>query len=340
MSKVVRIGLLAVIAIGVALLFLPRSRTAVSLPQDEASSSLTGAATDAERTEGGSQGLRFAKRDRGARGSLSGTEVAGALLVDDDGNFYPSTDAIALFDYFLSAAGEKPDEDIVARIREEIRRRLSPPADAQALAFLDRYLSYRERGIALAATDAGDDDLRARFDRLRALRRDVFGEELAARLFGDEEAGTEVTLRQREIAIDPNLDEAEKADRIEKLYDELPEPMREARKQMLAATTLRADEARIRAEGGSEEDVRAMRVERFGEEAADRLEELDERRAEWDSRLDAFRSERARILADASLTAQQQRSAIARLLEDSFDEAERVRVEALDRLAAESNGDE
>jgi lipase chaperone LimK len=277
----------------------------------------------------------LAAHDRDASDSLDGTDVAGGFFVDPDGNFQPTADAITLFEYFLSTLGEKPEADVVERIRAEIRRRLSPPADAQALAFLDVYLTYRERAVALAATDAGEEDLRARFDRLRALRREVFGEDVATRVFADDEAVAEVALRQREVAADPELSDAEKAERIEKLYDELPAPMRAARTQALAATRLRADEARIRAEGGSEEDIRALRVERFGEEAADRLEALDARRAEWDTRLAAFRSERARILADSELTAQERSAAIARLLAESFDEAERIRIDALDHMASE-----
>jgi lipase chaperone LimK len=258
------------------------------------------------------------------------------LLVDSGGNFTPTPEAIELFEYFFSTTGEEPLEDIVARIRDEIRQRLSPPADAQALVFLDRYLLYRERGVALGAADPGDDDLRARFEALRSLRREIFGDELAARLWGEEEAVAEVAVRQREVAADPELSDEEKVARIEELYDELPAPMREARRQALAAAMLRADEAKIRERGGSDGDIRRLRAERFGEEAAERLADLDRRRADWNVRVEDFRAERSRILADASLSEQERRTAVARLLAERFDEAERTRIEALDRIAADA----
>ena len=267
--------------------------------------------------------------ERGFVGSLKGTEVAGGLLRDEAGNFLPTPDALVLFEYFLSATGEASRDEITARIRAEIARRLDPPADAQAYAFLDRYLSYREQGRALA-TDAEDDaDLRARFERLRELRRQTFGEEVAVALFGEEEAVAEISIAQREIAADASLDEEEKAARIEDLYAQLPEPVRRAREQTMAALQLRADEARLREQGAGAEEIRRLRVERFGEEAAARLDALDRERAEWDRRLADFRAESTRIRSDRSLTPRQQDAAIARLMAERFAENERIRVEAL-----------
>jgi lipase chaperone LimK len=99
---------------------------------------------------------------------------------------------------------------------------------------------------------------------------------------------------------------------------------------------LRADEAKIRERGGSDGDIRRLRAERFGEEAAERLADLDRRRADWNVRVEDFRAERSRILADASLSEQERRTAVARLLAERFDEAERTRIEALDRIAADA----
>lgn len=341
MNRNLRLALLVFVVAGLASLLLPRSRP---LPPSTVSADAPAEAVPSPPSSpnpslatGRRDGAESGSRKRAIQDSLSGTDVAGALLVDADGNFYPSTDAIELFDYFLSTTGERPMEEIVERIRAEIRRRLSPPADAQALAFLERYLHYRERGIALAATDASEEDLRARFERLRSLRRDVFGEELASRLFAEDEAVADVAIRQREVAEDPALDDETKAARIEELYDQLPPPLREARRQALAATRLRSDEARLRAEGASDADIRALRVERFGEEAADRLDDLDRRRGEWSARVEDFRQERARLLADPRLGEDQRRAAVARLFAESFDERERLRVEALDRIAAETD---
>jgi len=332
-----RVLLVVVVLGGLAFLLWPRRVHDLQSPVATGEAPAVGAAprepADGSRRQGAAR--RALPHEAATDESLQGTDVAGGLLVDADGNFVPGPESVALFEYFLSMTGEKSPEEILAAIQDEIRKRLEPPAEAQALAFLDRYMLYRERGVALGRSDAGGEDLRARFDRLRSLRREIFGEDLAARLFGDEEAQADVAIRQREVAADPNLTEEEKAARIEKLYDELPAAAREAREQAMAVLHLREDEERIRTAGGSEQDIRELRVERFGEEAADRLEDLDRERAEWDTRFQDYRGERARILADPSLSQADRQAALQRLLESRFDENERVRARALDGLADE-----
>ena len=264
--------------------------------------------------------------------SLQGTEVGGGFAVDAAGNFVATTNAIAVFEYFLSTTGELSPEEILRRIQAEIGKRLGPPADAQATEFLGRYMSYRDRARALGAGHSEEAGLRERFQRVRDLRREMFGEEVADRLFGQEDAAAEIAITQREIAEDPSLSDQEKAARIAELYDDLPEPMRKAREESMAAIKLRQDEEKMRRDGADEEQIRRMRVERFGEEAADRLDALDREDAEWSSRLLAFRQERQRIRSDSSLTAEQREGAVARLMEELFDERERIRVLALDEI--------
>ncbi len=267
--------------------------------------------------------------------SLIGTDIDGGLLTDAHGGFRPTTDAIDLFDYFLTASGELPLEEILARIRDEIRARLESPAREQAMDFLELYMEYRRRGAGLGAPATDDGDLRGRFEAIRDLRRAMFGDELAGELFGMEEAQAEVMLRARDIAEDPDLDEAAKKAAIEEALEDLPAPLREAREAALAAQRLRQDEARLRDEGADDAAIRALREERFGVEAADRLDELDRQRARWQSRVDLYRTQRDAIAADPSVTAAAREQAIADLLERSFQPEERLRVQALDRLAAQ-----
>ncbi|MBI5506709.1 MAG: hypothetical protein HY899_18120 [Deltaproteobacteria bacterium] len=347
MNRPTRILLVAIVVIGLGLLFARgRDSRRASGDFDDRLAAVAGAQKNTSR--GASQAA--AGRVHGARSiesrstpgasasaqlpdSLQGTDTAGALLVDEAGNFVATAEALDLFEYFFSATGEETPEQIVARIRDEIAKRLGPPADAQARAFLERYLLYRERGMAMGAGETEGAELRAGFERLKSLRREIFGEEIAAALFGDEEAQADVSIRQREIAADPDLSDDEKAARIQALYDELPEPLRHAHEQTLAVLNLQRDEARLRAQGGDDAAIRALRVERFGEGAADRLEALDRENAAWDSRLRDFDAERARILADQSLSAAARDAAIARLLQERFDERERIRVAAIDEAS-------
>lgn len=345
MTTRTRTVLLIVFLLGVAFVVMPRDEAHVpSAPSPEPAAGSANAAPDGSPMPESRRGERAPTREREVQPpapeklapSLRGTEIAGALLVDEDGNFVATADALSMFEYFFTVSGEASREEIVARIRTEIAARLDPPAEAQALAFLERYLAYRDRGLTFGTPGPEDTDLRSRFEKIRDLRREIFGEELASRLFGEDEAAAEVAIRQREIAEDPDLSPEEKAAAIEKSYEDLPEPLRKAREETLAAVRLMEDTDRMRAEGASAEEIRDMRVERFGEEAADRLEDLDRENAAWDGRMAAYRAERDRILASGGLSDVQKAAAIDDLVRSRFEENERLRVEALDAIEAES----
>ena len=256
--------------------------------------------------------------------SLRGTDVDGGFLIDAEGRFVPSRDALDLFDYFFVASGEESEDAIVARIREEIQRRLGPNATPGALAFLEAYLRYRERTRDLAGRAAPEDAL----DAVVEIRRDEFGAD-ADRLFGADEARIRMSLAQREIAGDPSLDEDEKRALMEALYAELPPEAQRARRRSMAPARLRADEADLRRAGATDAEVRAHRAELFGEEAADRLAALDQRRAEWDERVAAYLREREEVLADASRPRADREAEAETLLLERFAGPERLRVRAL-----------
>lgn len=264
--------------------------------------------------------------------SLRGTEVDGGLVVDEAGNFVVTPDAIEMFDYFFVASGEEPDEDIVARIIAEIERRLGPGATAIALQLLDRYLEYRARVSELAAVGAAR-SLAEQFEDVVALRREIFGDD-ADLLFGSEEARVRVALAQREIALDPSIPDDERAELIDALNEELPESDRLARERATAPARLLEVEAQLRSEGASETEIRERRADLFGDDAADRLAELDRARAAWDARVASYRRERDAIAADPALTEVEREAAVSALLDGSFDGPERLRVEALDRIEA------
>lgn len=272
--------------------------------------------------------------------SLRGTRVDGGLVVDADGHFVPTLDARRLFDYFLTATGEVPDDALHARIEREIARRLPEGAAREALALLDRYLGYRERVRALATADVpDDDDLDSRLATLVALRRETLGPDAAEAFFAEEEADARRLLESRRIANDPSLSPEERAARVEAIFAaaeaDLPAEVREARAAARLATTLRGAEAEVRARGGDDAEIAALRARLAGPEAAARLAELDRTRSEWRGRVEAYRTARDRLLHDSSLDAAARDAAVARLLGESFTPAEQRRVAALDQIAAD-----
>jgi lipase chaperone LimK len=266
-------------------------------------------------------------------GSLAGTEPDGAFAADADGNLIVSPELRRAFEYWFAATGEEPEARIRARIAAEIRAHLPEPARAAALALVARFITYRERARDLAA-DAPE-DLAARAAAVHDLRREVFGADADA-LFSDEEALTAFALAERRIAADPALTDDQRAAQLDQLLAAAPEPIRAARAAATAPLRLARDEAALRAAGGTAEDVRRLREERVGPEAADRLAALDDARAAWRARVDSYRAARATIDADAALDVAARAEAIAALRGRYFSGPELLRIEALDRLAGAS----
>ena len=266
--------------------------------------------------------------------SLQGADVPGGLGVDADGNLIVAPGVRVLFDHFLSAVGEEPLEVIRGRIIAEIRRRLPPKAQVQAIDLLDRYLEYRERARELYTAGASD-NLDARLQQIRDLRRDVFGEKDAEGLFGAEEAVDYVAAAQVEIAKDKSIPEEERQRRIAALAQQLPEEVRQAREEVMKPQRFFAEQEQLRARGASPQEVRALRERYWGAEAADRLEQVDQEETEFQGRVDAFRAERAKIEANAALPPEERQRQIDELARARFSEPERLRLEALDRIEQE-----
>jgi lipase chaperone LimK len=257
--------------------------------------------------------------------SLAGTEEDGALRVDDAGDLIVEPAVLRLFDYYLSATGEESPAALRARIVAAIQRRhLGARGEGQAVALLDTYLGYREAARGLRAPG---DDPEARLTALQDLRRRSFGADTAAKLFGREEQMLSGALERRRLLADRTLPEADRATRLARLEADLPPDVQRARAEATRPLRERADEEAMRASGATDDDIRAVRVAAYGEEAADRLAALDAQRAEWRRRLDAFRDARAAALQAEGDPARRE-AAVQAILDASFTPLEQIRVRA------------
>jgi lipase chaperone LimK len=263
------------------------------------------------------------------------------LRVDERGDLILGPEVIAFFDYFFSASGEEPDEAIRARILAAIRERLDGPAGLQAAALLDQYIGFREAARALRVDlgfgAEGEADPAARLEVIRRLRREHFGEEAAEQLFGDEEQEAAVAAAQREVMRDPSLSPEEREAKIAALEADLPEAAQEARAEARRPLAQQAEEEALRAAGATPEELRRHRVATVGQEAADRLADLDRRREAWSQRVEEFRKERARIAA-AMQDKRARGAAEQALLERSFTPQEQLRVRAILKAKGEPLG--
>ena len=263
--------------------------------------------------------------------SLRGSDVDGALVIDSEGHFIPSSSALELFDYFLAASGEQSDEQIRRRIIAEIEHRLSPEAAFDATLLLDTYLDFRDALRDMAQNSEAPAGLAQRWQTIRQLRREYFGEEEAAVLFGTSEQVITVDLERRRIHLDTSLSSENKFLQLQALSEALPTAIRAARQRANAPARNHAAVIALRQQGADNEEIFALRASDFGDAAAQRLATLDKQQDEWRQRLVDYHTARDELLNKPN-SAFASATALATLRSLHFnDEYERRRVRALDK---------
>ena len=260
--------------------------------------------------------------------SVRGTEVDGQLGVDAAGNLLISSQIRHLFDYYLSMVGEENAADTQQRIRDHLAQQLSQPALGQALALLDNYLDYQQQLAELESrfpVTESLDDLFAREQAVQRLRATLFDRETHAAFFAGEEIYNNFTLERLAIHRDSSLDEQQKALATEALRESLPEEMQQLLVPQIHQD-LRQQTQELLAAGADHGEIRQLRMQMLGPEATERLEALDQRRAQWQQRVASFNQERDAILDQSGLADVDRQAAVNALLEEQFTETERLRL--------------
>ena len=260
--------------------------------------------------------------------SVRGTDIDGQLEVDSQGNLIISRQVRHLFDYFLSLVGEEELSQSIARLRHYLTEHLEDPARQQALALLDSYLDYQQQVATLETrfpVTGTLDDLYAREQAVQQLRASLFSREAHAAFFGSEELYNGFTLERLAIMRDDNLDDQQKAQAIEDLRENLPEEMQQLLVPQLHQE-LRQKTLALREAGADEQAIRSLRMELLGPDATERLEALDQSRAEWQQRVADFQRERDSIMNQPGLADDDRQAAVNALLEEQFSETERLRL--------------
>ena len=258
--------------------------------------------------------------------SLADTDIDGAVELDAKGQLIPSLSLRRLFDQVLSSVGELS----IAQIRQLLATRLdqltTPEGKRQALAAFERYLRYLQ-SVDAAASRLNELPFRERLAALSELRRQHLGSDMAEAFFADEEAYQRYTLDRRDLAEQTGLTPEERAARERDLLQALPESAREPYVQQLKTDADIADADAIDTSSSNPDERYRLRSERFGEEAAARMELLDRERNAWDQRVAAYQRERARW---QSAEAAARDAALSAYLTAHFSEAEQRRIRSLE----------
>jgi lipase chaperone LimK len=271
--------------------------------------------------------------------SFRGTEVDGRFEVDASGNLIINEEVRHLFDYFLAAIGEEPLERTIERLRDYIDATLEAPARGQAQALLDQYLDYKQQ-LAQLEQDlpqlATLDGLRSREAAVQALRARVFSAEAHQAFFAREEGFNRFSLERLAIRQNSVLDDADRAAAIDQLRAALPEELQvhvlpQLQQELRVQTKQLGPDA-------TPEKIRQLRQQLVGAEATSRLEALDVQRQQWRQRLQSYVNEKQRLEAHPGLSGTEREAALQRLIEERFDERERLRLEAAERLLQSREG--
>jgi len=268
--------------------------------------------------------------------SFSGTQVDGEFQLDEQGNLRITRDIVQIFDYFLSAIGEESLAQSIERLQAHIRAQLPAPAEAQALALLEQYLDYK-RQLVLLERDLPQlpslDALKQREMAVQALRARLFSSEVHQVFFAADESYNLFTLERLAIQRNDSLDANAKGAALDRLRDGLSEELQASVLPQLH-TELRSQTSALQAAGGSAEQVQALRQQLVGNQAASRLQALDQQRQNWKQRLERFQQEKSAIENHPGLTSADKQAAIQRLTQEQFDERERLRLDASAQLAS------
>nr|WP_298111182.1 lipase secretion chaperone [uncultured Pseudomonas sp.] len=269
--------------------------------------------------------------------SLQGSDHDVRLHTDADGNLLIEADILHLFEFYLSALVEEPLELCLTRISLALAEQLQGAALDQARDLLKRYLDFKIALVELhalpGAVDASGayalDAIELRQQRLRDLRLQHFSAHEAQVFFQEEDSYDDYMLQRLKLAQDQSLDPAERQQALERLEQQLPEAMRQARQQATQQTQLYELTEQMKQDGASAEALFQARAEVLGDEAATALAELDQRQAQWNSRLASYEEEREAI-RQSGLSTQDQQAAVASLIERRFEPEERLQVQAME----------
>jgi len=269
--------------------------------------------------------------------SLADIKHGVVLQMDEDGNLIVNSHTHDLFEFYLSAMGEEPLEQILIRIRHDIGQQLTSVAKDQAFLLLKNFVDYKIE-LSSPSTDlknyasnesSGLASLKSQKAQVSSLRAHYFAPSTYQAFFEQEENYDTFMLSQLEINQNPHLDAIQKSQQIDALLDQLPEEIKRVRHTVSRHGELFQTANNMRSNGASNEDIYQLRARSLGDEAATALAELDVKRSLWQQRLSHYAQQRDAIL-DSGLSDDDSLQAIDALINLNFSHPEIVRVKALD----------
>jgi lipase chaperone LimK len=277
--------------------------------------------------------------------SLKGTEIDGLYPVDTDGNLLLSKSIKYRFEYFLSLMGEFELAQVMEMIKDDIKSNLDGPAKEQALKLFDDYVAYKfaltELEASLSAPESYEvndiERMRSQLQQMQDVRREYLPVDAVDAFFGFDEIYDDFMLARLEVQNNQQLTASEKQEQLNGLEQNLPQDVQTMRDetQRISQVFLLTEE--LSKKGATSEDVYAINEQEFGQEAALRLQELNEQRNQWQSRVDSYVNEKQAIKNDDSLTQSEVGEQLLILKDSQFSPAELAKLSAYELMKKESS---
>ncbi|WP_045495402.1 lipase secretion chaperone [Vibrio hyugaensis] len=229
------------------------------------------------------------------------------------------------FEYSLSSLGEQSLEEIKTNVKAGESQSNSLGISAE---LFETYLAYKEALSKLEPFEGNSlslMELEQLNNAILSMQSEFFTDEQIAQLFDEEN-------RLRQLAIDKlairetQLDSDSQQQMLEENLASQPDYIQQSERNNALVIELNQT-----SEMSAQEKYLA-RVDLVGEEGAERLQALDEQRASFNASLNDYLEKRAEIINNDFLGEDEKKTEIAGLREQSFEQNQWRRVEALERI--------
>jgi len=229
----------------------------------------------------------------------------------------------------LHAAGDAPDPETLKQRLEALAGQHFPAElSTRALALARRYVDYRVAlGQLKAPADLTDPrGLREAMEARQKVRRQYFDADEYDALFAREAELDQYMLARLEIERNTALTPAQKRSALQDAEAGLGAEQRAQRAEAVAHMGAAQQTAAFNARGTDDRTRHAERSAQYGEEAAQRLAQLDQQENDWQSRLEQYQQARE---------ATQDPARLQQLRNQLFSPQEQLRIDAALALRAQ-----
>ncbi|KGB93172.1 lipase secretion chaperone [Burkholderia cepacia] len=272
--------------------------------------------------------------------SLAGSS-APRLPLDAGGHLAKSRAVRDFFDYCLSARSDLSAAALDAFVVREIAAQLDGTvAQAEALDVWHRYRAYLDALATLRDAGAVDKSdlgaLQVALDQRASIAYRTLGD-WSQPFFGVEQWRQRYDLARLKIVQDRSLTDAQKAERLAALEQQMPADERDAQQWVDRQRAAIDRIAQLQKSGATPDAMRAQLTQTLGPEAAARVAQMQQDDASWQSRYADYAAQRAQI-ESAGLLPRDRDAQIGALRQRVFTKpGEAVRAASLDRGAGSAH---